>query len=446
MKRSLWPALAGVSLWLAASPAVSARTLEEILRDKEILTDEEARELKEANESAKPGVAAVPDWVRKITPLGDVRVRNESFFRDGDRDRIRQRFRLRFGAKFAANDWTEIGFRLASGPAGDPIGSNQSFTETFTPKSINLNTAYARLAPAAAFGRRSSLLTLLGGKFETPTTHPTPLLFDYDLAPEGFFESVKAVDRTDGFLRSLGLGLGQWIYQENADTGDGAAFAFQGTATLAPTKRLTVNLVAGDFLFQKASTIAAARNRNSALVITNFVRLSDGSVVGARSVDPAKLGPNGNGIDADGNPIRIVGFVSDFNVLDAGGELVFDTGSARWPVRLIADFVHNTEASSGDDSGFQAGFGVGGGKNAGDLGFRYAYERLETDAVISAFSDSDLGDGGTNIRGHVVQVTWQIIAPLQFGSTAYFTEPIENVPGRKSNTLTRWQVDLLAKF
>ncbi len=445
-----------VSLALAAAPYPAGadwpkpRRLEEILEEKGVLTETEMQETKKSDAARAKSAAAsgptLPEWVNKITPYGDVRIRNEAFFRKGDPDRNRNRFRLRAGARVAVNDVTELNFRLASGSAGDPISNNQSFTETFTPKGININIASLKLAPGPLAGFAPSFLTLLGGKFETPTYRPAALLFDADVTPEGFWEAIRPIDEREGFLRKIEVGAGQWIYQENSSTGEGAVFAFQGLTTLGLADFLTANLAVANYDFHKASTIAVARNRNTSLSITNAVAISDGTVIAGRAVDPAKLGPNKDGKDADGKAIKISGFVSDFNVVNAGGDLTLDTGAKAWPVRLFADFVRNTEAAGSDDTGYQIGVGVGAAKDPGDFNLVYYYEHLETDAVISAFADSEFGDGGTNNEGHAVQAGYVIWKGLQAISTAYFVEPVDNVSGRSTERLTRWQVDLIARF
>jgi hypothetical protein len=257
-------------------------------------------------------------------------------------------------------------------------------------------------------------------------------------------------------LRGLALNLGQWIFQENANTGEGAVYAFQGLANMALGGALW-NLAVGDYKFTKASTIAVARNRNTALNVTNTVVLSDGTVVGGRPIDPTKFGPKKDGfaaptVDADGNvvpgkAITIQAYESEFNELDVATDLLVPTGLPSWPVRLFADFVKNTEAAGSDDQGFQGGVTIGLAKDPGDLYFTYAYERLETDAVISAFSESDFGhDGGTNTKAHILQTGYVLWKGLSLVSTAYVDKPIRNVSGRSSKTDVRWQVDMLAKF
>ena len=408
----------------------SARDLEEILKQKGVLSEKEVSESR-----AEPSVApALPDWVKKLTLSGDIRVRNETFFRDGDPDRIRQRFRLRLGAKAAVNEETEIGMKLASGDGDDPISNNQTFTDVFTFKEINITNGYLKLAPAKSLGMARPYVTLLGGKFDTPTYVPTKLVLDGDLTPEGFFEALHLVSAKEGFLRLLQVNLGQWVAQELSKRGDGAIFVFQAVGGMAFSDRVSANVGVGDYVFHKPSTIAGARNTSDKLVVTNKVVLADGSRLGGRKIDPAKDG-------------QIAALVSDFNLLNAGTDFTVDTGSARWPLKLFGDYVRNTGAEGGQDTGFEVGAGIGAVKEPKDLNFVYAYERLETDAVMSTITDSDFGrDGATNTQGHILQLNYVLLKGLQFSSTAFITEPIENVAGRNSKTDYRWQVDLIAKF
>jgi hypothetical protein len=452
MIRREWAAVAALTAILFAG-AASARDLEEILKDKDVITDVEADEAKAAKEKAEaqPKGAAptqLPEWLAKVTPFGDVRVRNESFFRDGDPDRVRQRFRLRFGLNVKPTSETLLGFRLATGSSGDPISNNQTFTDTFTFKSVNVSNAYLKLQPAATLGWAKPYLTLMGGKFDLPTWHPTAVHYDRDLTPEGFFEAIQPVQSTEGLVRLVSLNLGQWIFNESSKRGDSAIFAFQGQTTVAPTSDVVIQLAAGDFKYQKASTIAAARNKNPDLSITNFVELSDGTRDGGRKVDPSTAGPGKDGKDAAGKPITITRFLSDFNVVDVGADATVKTWSARWPIRPFAEYVVNTDAEGSDDTGYEFGLSIGPAKEPNDLQFSYWYERLETDAVMSAFTESDFGhDGGTNTKAHVLQLSYMLpMKGLQLLSTSYFDEPVRDVPGRNGNRDVRWQVDLIGKF
>jgi Putative porin len=161
----------------------------------------------------------------------------------------------------------------------------------------------------------------------------------------------------------------------------------------------------------------------------------------APTVDPV------TGETIPGKPITITKFNSAFNDLDVGTDVLIPTGMPAFPLRVFGDFVKNTEASGGDDQGYQGGVTIGASKDPGDFFFTYAYEYLETDAVVSAFTNSDFGrNGGTNTKAHILQTGYTLTKNLSFLSTAWIDKPVQDVSGRNSNTDVRWQVDAIAKF
>jgi hypothetical protein len=86
-------------------------------------------------------------------------------------------------------------------------------------------------------------------------------------------------------------------------------------------------------------------------------------------------------------------------------------------------------------------------RDSGDIIFSYAYEHLDTDAVVSAFTNSDTGPvGGTNLKGNIIQAGYTLTRNLSLLSTAYITKPVDDVPGLNKNTAVRWQVDVIGKF
>ncbi len=389
-------------VWLSAvcllATTAAARDLEDILKDKGVLNPVEANEAKAAKEKeqattekALASIPPLPDWVKMVTLFGDVRIRNESFFQDGTKDRIRQRFRLRFGAKVKPTDEMEFGFKLASGTANDPISNNQTFGGDFTFKDISIANAYVKLTPYKSIGLDRPWLTVMGGKFDQPMyvpPSPNMLVWDKDLTPEGFFESLKVVDQKDGVLRGIALNLGQWIFQENSNTGEAAIYGFQGVGNLAINncpepgffRNVLWNFGIADYYYVDPSSIAVDRNSNSSLNITNTVTLSDGEVVGGFPVDPTKAGPTKNGVTAPtvdpvtgetipGKPITIVKLNEPFNDLNIGTDLMIPTGlNIRMlsALRPFGDFVTNTEANN-NENGYQGGLQLGHVQGSGRL-------------------------------------------------------------------------------
>jgi hypothetical protein len=456
-------------LLAGVTASVFARSLEEILQDKGVIDSGEAAEAKAAREKeqaatekAVSSIPALPDWVKMVTLFGDVRIRNESFFQDGTPDRIRQRFRLRFGAKVRPSDEIETGFKLASGNANDPISNNQTFTDEFTFKNINIANAYIKLTPYKSIGLDRPWVTLMGGKFDQPFyVPPTPnqLIFDPDLTPEGFYESLKLVDAKDGFLRGVALNLGQLIFQENSNTGEAVIYGFQGQFTMALGEAV-FNIAPADYHYVDPSSIAVARNTNNQLDISNFVQLSDGEIVGGTPIDLTKVGPNKNGMTSPvvdpvtgqvitpAMPITITRLINPFNEVDIPMDILIPTGWERWPVRVYGDYVINTDSrGSSANTGYQGGFTIGNYKDPCDFFFSYAYESLETDAVISAFTNSDYGrNGGTNTKANILQAGYVVTKNFSLLSTAWIDKAVVNVPARNPNTDVRWQVDAITKF
>jgi hypothetical protein len=90
----------------------------------------------------------------------------------------------------------------------------------------------------------------------------------------------------------------------------------------------------------------------------------------------------------------------------------------------------------------------------GDWAGYALYEYLQQDAVVSAFTWSDFGVGGTNQKGPVVGLNYQLLNPLTVSAKAYFTNFIDR-PFTASQgtanwvnnpTQTRLQLDAVLKF
>ena len=99
------------------------------------------------------------------------------------------------------------------------------------------------------------------------------------------------------------------------------------------------------------------------------------------------------------------GYATKFAYLDAIMKLDFDT-SERFPTSLVFNFVNNVRGSS-ERSGYWTELTVGKTKEAKDVQFGYAFIRIEKDAVIGAWNESDLRSS-TNVRNHKISFAYQI--------------------------------------
>jgi hypothetical protein len=383
--------------------------------------EEQAKKIEEAKKSI-----SLPDWVKRVSLFGDLRLRHEGFYNrpveEGDvvHARNRERVRARVGLKAAFSDELSATVRLASGNPNDPISTNETLTNTFTPKNINLDWAYMTLTPGKTFNMRPGVLALTGGKFPNPVFRPAELLFDDDLSLEGFSETVAALDKPYGVIEQVRIHAIQATYAEVDGAQDGWMFGGQVNPSLK-FGDTQVEIGAAHYGFLNANLIATALNTNSALANTNLL-------VGSRSDD------------------TVTDYQSEFQVTNMSAAVTIPNVINTQPVRLFGDFIHNWDAATSDSNGYTIGARLGQTKVQGDWSVAGYWQRLEQEAAISAFTGSDFGLGGTNNQGPVLAIDYQLLNPLTLTARNYFINYIDRPAGTSNPTLFRLQLDAVVKF
>jgi len=286
-----------------------------------------------------------------------------------------------------------------------------------------------------------SPITLYAGKFANTFFKPravmsSELIFDDDLSPEGLAETFTLYEGSDGLLRRFQLNAAQWTVRENSRSADAWMLGGQAVVAIQPLPSTRLTLAFGDYFFSKEDAIAQARNGNSSLKVTNSVILRDGTIVkGGRSLTPG----------TEDREFRR--FLGGFNIVNASMQLDYNTGYAQWPLTLMVDFAHNTDAKDGDDIAVWAGASLGATRNPGDWAFSLAWARTETDSVLSTFSYSDFGrDGGTNVQGPFVKVEYMLFPRLIISAKNHFVSFIDRPQGQSNSTLHRFQLDAQLTF
>lgn len=210
----------------------------DLLIKKGTITKEEAGQVKAewdkqlAAQIEKQDKMKVAKWIDAVKWSGDLRLRAEYFdFEDSllnSPDRLRFRARLRLGAEWKFHEWAAMGVRVATGEKepGDPGSTNQTFTDTFSRKSLRLNLAYVTLQPPD-----QDWIKVTGGKMNNPlwqTSLSSPLEWDHDVTPEGLAEQF-ASKFGDKKQHSLFANFGQFAVEEfSKDSNDVYVFLFQG--------------------------------------------------------------------------------------------------------------------------------------------------------------------------------------------------------------------------
>ena len=346
-------------------------------------------------------------WWERISFGGDFRERLEGFFQDGATTRQRLRFRLRLTLSGEVNDDIRLGIRLASGDLGNPISTNQSFTDLLTRKPISIDRAFFTYNPSGA-----RALTLGGGKFGLPLTR-TEMTWDNDVNWEGIYQQVRA---SSGPI-SYRLVAAQVPIEESSRGDDALMFAGYGEIGVSiGAHRLQFSVA--DYGFREIDRMAIALDREDI----------------GRNTNPFSR-------DADGN---VDGFVSDFNLIDVIAQATLDTGRPNYPLQLTADWVKNTRATTGEDAGIWLTAAYGQASQPRTYRLVYTFARIEEDAVLSAFTFSD--SPGTNIRMNRVTVSYMVMPRLHLDFIGILTTKLLVEPGDPDSLLKRTQLDVRMSF
>ncbi len=416
-------------------------TKEEWLKAKADREQEEARLERRLRESMAGDKArdTKKKWVDSVVWSGDLRLRQGQFWRYGTgavgNDRSRQRFRLRFGPTIKMQDF-KLEIRLASG-SNSQVSANQSFDESFSSKSIQIDRLYVAWNPAFY-----KPMTLTGGKMKNPfkNNYTRDVLFDSDVTPEGFAEGFNW--KLNPVMR-LFANFGQFVLnEEETKERDQWLFGYEGG-------------------FE-------AKLVNSKLRLA--VGFYDAINLDAGGINEPTVQQFNSRITADD---RVAAYVNDYDVLNLNGS--FETEVAGLPVNIHGDYVRNTagtvtcsgsgnsigSCASGNvrvedqDEGYQVGIRLGKAGKAKTWEVAYYYKWLQADAVLSAFADSDFGDGGTNRRGNIFWIAYSFTDFLTFKTKFINTKPLERsvctgLTGSDfaacHDDIDRLQVDMVWKF
>ena len=369
-------------------------------------------------------------WYDRLRFEGDMRVRFDLINLD-ETDRGRVRIRLRTGFTLPISRTVTTGVRVATAEVGSVTSTNISLSGAFTLKNFGIERAYVSWAPSPRF-------TMTGGKFQLPLIRPagvmrTEMVYDEDVAPEGFHEQVNLVLNKEGVLRRLALLGEQWTINEVSDGPDTWMLGGQLAADLTFSPRVSGTIAGGYFDYVHGKTLATARNSNSALFVSNSVVLRDGTVLeGGKSLAPPT-----------GNPFAT--FVNDFELLNANAGITVDKVFGRQPLNIYVDAVHNAGAES-ENTGYWAGITAGALRRRGDWTATVIYSRLEAEATLSIYNYSDMGFGGTNNQGPIFQVQYRPGNNFTLSARHHIMSAINEATGVSTRPIHRLLLDAGVSF
>ncbi len=376
--------------------------------------------------------------------------------------RSRERLRLRLGLTAKVTDEVGVGVRLATGSATDRVSTNQTLGQNFNKYELYVDRAFVRIDPA-------EWISIQGGRIPNPW-FATEMTWNENLNFEGFATSLRRPVVDDGFAPFATLGY--FPLRESTPPGRNSRslWGAQVGASMELDSRTRVKFGLAYYSY----------NNIEGRSDTDYTLLSNGISVGqryGRYEYPVGLRQRGNTV-FETNPL--INFTNDtikptwglayqFKplVLTATAEF---THFSPFNVMLAAEYANNTAFSASDfrkragstyynnvdpggsREGYQFKLAVGATevRELHDWQVQFAYRRVGSDAVLDAFTDSDLGLGGTNLRGYTLGVTYGVDRNSTLGVRYMAAENIDstinsNFPtaSYKVNTL---QVDFNVRF
>lgn len=356
-----------------------------------------------------------------------------------NRERYRVRARLGVLAKMS-QEWS-AGIRLATGNATDRVSTNQTLGQDWNKYSLLVDRAYFKYDPVEWLG-------VSAGRLANPW-FSTDLVWDEDLSFEGIAASLKGSFANNTFKPFLTAGAfplkeenppsargrmvhgiqggAQWDLRSNTRLKVGAAWYAFGNIEGRVENNTAYN--AGNASYGQYEYGANLRQKGNTLFRTNAVSDAAASIWGLASrFRPINLTAS---LDlAHFDPVHVV-LTGDWvkNQNFNRGEI-----ARRTQGRVVL--------TDGKDHGYQYKLTVGMPqmKNARDWQVSFASRYLGSDAVVDAFTDSDFGLGGTNVKGYTLGMQYGLDRNATLGVRWLSADQIDSFT---LNPIHRFSADVL---
>lgn len=359
------------------------------------------------------GPGAIPGWVRKLEWDGDLRFRVQlDRFANGNatqisisdtnrtrafplpqanttEDRERLRFRARIGLTATIDENWSGGVRLTTGSATDPLSSNQTLG--------TYNNRYTVLIDRAYIRYRLGDYSAVAGRMANPW-FGTDLMWANDLSFDGV--ALQWTPKITSDIRGFATLAALPIQEVELASADKWLFGGQIGATLLPSPS-TVGAKLGLAYFHYANL----RGKPSPAGLTTNEYTAPAF---------AQKGNTYYNISSDPNR-PLLGLAADYQLLNLTGQVDLPSIAGK-RVIVTGDYVHNfgfdraavsqragaNVAPQVDAYHLRVAFGDADVKALNDWQVFAAYKRIERDALLDAFTDSDFRLGGTDARGVIL--------------------------------------------
>lgn len=366
-----------------------------------------------------------------------------------DEDLNRLRVRARLGVLAKINDSVSAGVRVATGNREDRVSTNQTLGNNFNKYNFLVDRAYIKLDPVEWFSAS-------GGRIPNPWFN-TDLVWDEDLNFEGVAATVRDVRPTSA-LRPFATAGWFPLRADSPPSADKrwlAGVQLGADYDLSSQTRLRVGLA--KFRYGNLEGRVQSFNPNTLLPDADYGRYAYESGFRAKGNTVFKTN---DPVNDTSNSVPNWGLASKFEpwVLTVAADLAhYDPVH----VMLTAEYVKNTgfdrtdilrrtglALTDGDDTAYHLRLQVGmpSVRLSNDWQVFASYKYIGSDAVLDAFTDSDFGLGGTNLKGFVIGGSYGVYRDTAVGLRWYSAQNIDSMTYLTQNASImgqRFKVDTL---
>lgn len=445
---------------------------------------------------------ALPEWTKRFTLSGDMRLRSQTEFAgDGNydqypsyqninqpnnvsdatlassngvlnttrnRQRFRERFRLGIDAKISDN--FKAGLRLATSNLRDPVSTNQTMGNSGGQYQFAIDRAFLKYDATNADGFK--WLTLTGGRIANPWyvgggefTAGSELVWDTDLSFEGFAATERfRLGGSDDFdslkddSRSMFVTLGAFPLEEAAMASH-SKWLFGGQVGLdwkfSNQNALRAGVAYYDYQNIKASSYPATNSSclgnypNSNLSIPQWMQTGNSTaLICGAGYDNARYGLAANYKILNVNASYDMAMFAPYHVV-LGADFAKNIGYSANDVRSARSLSPQGDLLYGNSTkemtnAWQVRVDIGWPKveQFGNWNVFTLYKYVERDAVLDAYTDSDFHLGGTNAKGWVIGANYGLMKGVWLTTRWLSTDSITGY--KYSNDVL--QVDINTRF
>jgi hypothetical protein len=366
------------------------------------------------------------------------------------RDRLRLRARLDISAK--VSDTVGAGLRLSTGSTSDRVSTNQTLGQDFNKYTILLDRAYIKYEPL-------EWLSITGGRIPNPW-FSTEMVWSENLNFEGVAVSAQwPTDTANGFKPFATAGLfpirednpptrnDRWLYglQVGANWQINALTQIKFGLAQYEYKNIEARVDSDyDFISGAGTSYGqyeyskTLRQKGNTLFLTNNT-LDDGST-------------NYLGLASRFRPLALTvaarfAHFSPYSLL-ASAEYVTNTAFDLQDIRSRSQLPNLDLKKQNTGYNVKLAFGQPLVQQLGDWQVSLGYRWVGADAVLDAFTDSDLGLGGTNLRGFTLGLQYGVDRNATVGLRYLSAKQIDSfsIGGNNKFGVDTLQVEFNVKF